>query len=72
MKQLAACFLIAAGIVSAGYCGDKALVPLVTSCFDGSADTSDLTPDFILDWHFKKPYFRKLCFEFCLEMENRP
>jgi len=72
MKQLAACLLIAAGIVSAGYCANKALVPLVISCSDETADTSDLTPDFIPDWHFKEPHFRKPCFEFCLEMENWP
>ena len=70
MKQTAACLLIAVGIVSAGYCANKALIPLVASCFDLNADLPDLTPYFIPDWHFKKPRFRKVCFELCPETEN--
>ena len=72
MKQIAACLLVAAGIGGAEYCANKALVPLVTSCFDVNADTSDLTPEFILDWHFKEPHFRKPCFGFCPGLENLP
>ena len=72
MKQIAACLLIAAGIGGAGYCADKALVPQVTSCFDGNADMSDLTTDFIPDWHLKKLKSRKPCFGLCPEMENWP
>jgi hypothetical protein len=67
MKQTTACLLIAAGIGGAGYCADKALVPLVTSCFEVNADMSDLAPDFIPDWHFKEPHFRKPCLGFCAE-----
>jgi hypothetical protein len=67
MKQIAAYLLVAAGIGGAGYCADKALVPLVTSCFEVNADMSDLTPDFIPDWHFKEPHFRKPCLGFCVE-----
>ena len=44
MKQITACLLISAGIGGAGYCADKALVPLVTSCFEVNADMSDLDP----------------------------
>ena len=40
--------------------------------FDINADMSDLTPDFIPDWHFKEPHFPKPCFGFCPEMENWP
>ena len=72
MKQIAACLLVAAGIGGAGYCADEALVPLVTSCFDANADMSDLTSDFIPDWHLKRPHFRKPCLGFCPEMENWP
>lgn len=72
MKKIAACLLVAAGIGGAGYCADDALVPLATSCFDVSADTSNLTTDFIPDWHFKKPHFRKPCLGLCPEVENWP
>ncbi len=72
MKQIAACLLVAAGVGGAGYRADEALVPLVTSCFDVRSDMSDHTPDFIPDWHFKKPQFRNPCFGFCPEMENWP
>ena len=72
MKRIAACLLVAAGIGGTGYCAEEALVPLVTSCFDANADISDLTSDFIPDWHFKKPHFRKPCLGFCPEMENWP
>jgi hypothetical protein len=71
MKQIAACLLITAGSGGAGYCADKALVPLLTSFFDVSADMSDLTPDFIPAWHFKEPHFSKPCVRFCAE-RNRP
>jgi hypothetical protein len=72
MKKIAACLLLAAGIGSARSCADKELVALVTSCFAVNADMSDPTPDFIPDWHFKKPHLRKPCFGFCPEMENWP
>jgi hypothetical protein len=72
MKQIAACLLVAVGIGGAGYCADEALVPLATSCFDANADMSDITSDFIPDWHFKTPHFRKPCLGFCPEMENWP
>ena len=72
MKQIAACLLVAAGIGGAGYCADEALVSLVTSCFDAIAEMSDLTSDFIPDWHFKKPHFPKPCLGFCPEIENWP
>jgi len=70
MKQIAACLLVAVGIGDAGYFPDKTLVPLVTSCFDVSANMSDLIPDFIPDWHFKELHVPKPCFGFCPEMEN--
>ena len=70
MKQIAACLLVAVGIDGAGYCADKTLVPLVTSCFGANADMPDLTPDITPDWHFEEPHFSKLCFGFCPEMEN--
>jgi hypothetical protein len=70
MKQIAACLLIAAGIGDAGYCPDKILVPLVTSCFDVNPDISDFTPDIIPDWHFEEPHFPKFCFGYCPETEN--
>ena len=61
MKQIAACLLIAAGIGGAGYCADKALrTPGDLVFLSVNADMSDLTPDFIPDWHFKEPHFRKL------------
>jgi hypothetical protein len=72
VKQLTTYLLIAAGIDGAGYCADKTLGPLVTSCFYVNADMSDLTPDFIPDWHFKKSHLRKPCLGFCPEMENWP
>jgi hypothetical protein len=39
----------------------------VTSCFEVNADMSNLTPDFIPDWHLKEPHFRKPCLGFCAE-----
>jgi hypothetical protein len=57
MRRLAACLLVAAGIGSAGYCADKALLPLVTSCFDITTDMSELIPDLIPDRHFKNRTF---------------
>lgn len=59
MRRIAAYLLVAAGIGSVGYCADKALVPLVTSCFDVTTDMSELIPDLIPDWHFKEPHLRK-------------
>ena len=59
MRRIAACLLVAPGIGSAGYCTDRALKPLVISCFDVTADMSELVPDFIPDWHFKKSHSRK-------------
>ena len=70
MRQIAACLLVAAGIGAAGYCADKALVPLVAWFLGINADIPDLTPDLIADWHFKEPHLPKLCFGFCPEMEN--
>ena len=70
MKQLAACLLVAVAIGGAGYCVDKALVPLVPWFLGINVDMPDLTPDFIPDWHFKEPHLPKLCFGFCPEMEN--
>jgi hypothetical protein len=72
MKQTAACLLVAVGMVSAGYCASKALLPLAASCFDVHLDVPDLTPDYVPDWHFKKPRFGKPCFGFCPETEDLP
>jgi hypothetical protein len=70
MRKIAACLLVALGIDAAGYCVDQTRVPLVTSCFDVSADMSDFSPDITPDWHFEDPHFPKFCFGFCPEMEN--
>jgi hypothetical protein len=70
MKQIAVCLLVVAvGIDGAKYCAAKTRVPL-TWFLDINADTPDLIPDFIPDWHFKEPRLSKLCFGFCPEMEN--
>jgi hypothetical protein len=44
---------------SARYCTDKALIPLVISCFDATANMSHVIPDLISDSHFKDSHFRK-------------
>src|SRR6202042_2958836 len=36
MRRIAVWLLVAAGIGSARYCTDKALIPLVISCFDAT------------------------------------
>ena len=59
MRRIAACLLVAAATSCAGYCTEKALVPLLTSCFDVTAGMSHLIPDLIPYWHFRNSHFRK-------------
>jgi hypothetical protein len=71
-KHIAASLLVAAGLGCAGYWMSAALPPLVASHFEVDASPVDLFPDFIPDWHFKPPRFRKPCFGLCPEWESQP
>lgn len=71
MKQVAASLFLVVGLCCAGYWTSATLPPLVASCFEVDANPTDLFPDFIPDWHFKAPRFRKPCFGLCPDWESQ-
>ena len=72
ISRTAVSILLAAGLACAGNWSADAFPSTAASYFQAGSDPVNLLPDFIPDWHLKRPEFRQFCFGLCTTSEIQP